>query len=129
MNSNKKKGKNHMNPKNFKDEILRELDHSLDYAKRSIDSMKSHPKWSYAFKVISDDCYSHAEQLYKMFMELCLESSKDQENYMKSIRDPLIESFASKTSLIEGYRVTYDMISVSIEPSEEGDTGDGNKTD
>lgn len=98
-----------MNPKYFKDKIFMELDASNEYIKKALDLLKSNPKWSYAFKIMSDDRYSHAEQLYKIFMELYLESN-DQETYLNSIRDSIIETFASKTRLIDGYRATYELV-------------------
>lgn len=107
-----------MQSKYFKDKIIGELNASHDYMKKAIDSLKINPKWSYAFKVMSDDRYSHAEQLYKMFMELYLETD-DQEAYLNSIRDAIIETFASKTRLIDGYKATYDLITGSEEPIEE----------
>lgn len=109
-----------MNPKYFKDKIYTELKESCDYMKKAIDSMKSHPKWSYAFKVMSDERYAHAEQLYKMFMEFYLESN-DQETYLNSIRDAIVEMLATNTRLIEGYRATYDLLTET--------TSDGNTTD
>ena len=113
-----------MKPKYFKDKIYTELKESCDYMKKAIDSMKSHPKWSYAFKVMSDERYQHAEQLYKMFIELYVEST-DQETYLNSLRDTIVETLATQTRLIEGYRVTYDLIAGSSEPhNEENDNGD-----
>jgi Fic family protein len=111
-----------MNPKYFKDKIYTELNASCDYMKKAIDSMKSHPKWSYIFKVMSDERYAHAEQLYRMFMELYLDSN-DQETYLNSIRDAIIETLTSQTRLIDGYRATYDLINSSSESEE---TNDGN---
>ena len=108
-----------MNPKYFKDKIYVELNEAQEYIKKSLDSIKSHPKWSYIFKVMSDDRYSHAEQLYKMFLELYLESA-DQETYLNSLRDAIVEMFASKTRTIDGYRATYDILA---ETGEE-ETGD-----
>ena len=107
-----------MNPKYFKDKIPAELEASYEYIKKAIDSMKSHPDWSYTFKVMSDERYAHAEQMYKMFMELYLDS-KDHETYLNSIRDVIIETFASKTLMIEGYRATYDLMNGSSEPQDE----------
>lgn len=98
-----------MNPKYFKDKIYTELNESCDYMKKSIDSIKSYPKWSYTLKVMSDERYAHAEQLYKMFMQLYLDST-DQETYLNSLRDAIIETFSVKTRLIDGYRATYDLI-------------------
>lgn len=103
-----------MNPKYFKDKIYVELNEALEYMKRSIDSVKSYPKWSYTFKVMSDDRYSHAEQLYKMFLELYL-ISNDQETYLNSLRNTIVEMFAEKTMLIEGYRATYDIFAKTSE--------------
>lgn len=111
-----------MNPKYFKDKISTELIASEEYMKKAIDSMKSYPKWSYTFKVMSDDRYNHAEQLYKMFMELYI-NSNDQETYLNSLRDAIVEMFTSKTRLIDGYRVTYDLVNGSEESDEE--TSDG----
>lgn len=108
-----------MNPKYFKDKIYIELNEAQEYMKKSLDSIKSHPKWSYTFKVMSDERYNHAEQLYKMFLELYLESI-DQEAYLNSLRDAIVEMFATKTRMIEGYRATYDILA---ESSEE-ETGD-----
>ena len=107
-----------MNPKYFKDKILVELNESCEYMKKAIDSMKSHPKWSSAFNVMSEERYAHAEQMYRMFMELYV-ASDDHETYLNSIRDAIVETFASKTRLIDGYRATYDLIKGSEE------TGDG----
>ena len=112
-----------MNPKYFKDKIYVELNESCDYMKKAIDSIKSHPDWSYRFKVMSDERYAHAEQLYKMFMEYYLDSN-DQEMYLNSIRDTIIETLASKTRLIDGYRATYDLINGSSEPPSEEETHD-----
>lgn len=112
-----------MNPKYFKDKIYTELEASCDYMKKAIDSMKSHPKWSYTFKVMSDERYSHAEQLYRMFMELYLDSN-DQETYLNSIRDAIVETLISETRIIDGYRATYDLISGS-EETEDGTDSDG----
>ena len=103
-----------MNPKYFKDKIYVELNEALEYMKKSIDSMKSYPKWSYTFKVMSDDRYSHAEQLCKMFLELYL-ISNDQETYLNSLRDAIVEMFAEKTLLIESYRATYDIFAKTSE--------------
>lgn len=111
-----------MNPKYFRDKINVELNESCEYMKKAIDSMKSYPKWSYTFKVMSDERYAHAEQLYRMFMELYLDS-KDQEAYLNSIRDAIIETLTSQTRLIDGYRATYDLINSSSESEE---TNDGN---
>ena len=104
-----------MNPKYFKDKIYTELLESCEYMKKAIDSVKIHPKWSYAFRIMSDERYAHAEQLYRMFMELYLEST-DQETYLNSLRDAIVETLAAKTRLIEGYRATYDLI---VNPTEE----------
>ena len=104
-----------MNPKYFKDKIYTELLESCEYMKKAIDSVKSHPKWSYAFRIMSDERYAHVEQLYRMFMELYLEST-DQETYLNSLRDTIVETLATKTRLIEGYRATYDLI---VNPTEE----------
>lgn len=98
-----------MNPKYFKDKIYTELNEAQEYMKKAIDSIKSHPKWSFAFKIMSDERYDHAENLYKMFLELYLESN-DQETYLNSLRDAIVEMFATKTRLIEGYRATYDIL-------------------
>lgn len=98
-----------MNPKYFKDKIYIELNASQEYMKKALDCVKSHPNWSQTFKVISDEKYDHAGQLYKMFLELYLES-KDQGNYLNSLRDAIVEMFASITRTIEGYRATYDML-------------------
>ena len=113
-----------MNPKYFKDKIYVELNEAQEYMKKSLDSVKSHPKWSKIFKEMSDDRYSHAEQLYKMFLELYLEST-DQEAYLNSLRDTIVEMFASKTRSIEGYRATYDILAETSEKEiidEERDT-------
>lgn len=109
-----------MNPKYFKDKIYTELNESCEYMKKSIDSMKTYPKWSHAFKVMSDDRYAHAQQLYKMFMEFYLDSN-DQETYLNSLRDAIVETLASQSRLIEGYRATYDLII----GSDEEETQDG----
>lgn len=114
-----------MNPKYFRDKINVELNESCKYMKKAIDSMKSYPKWSYTFKVMSDERYTHAEQLYRMFMELYLDS-KDQETYLNSIRDAIIETLTSQTRLIDGYRATYDLINNSSELEE---TNNGNSND
>lgn len=98
-----------MNPKYFKDKIYVELNDSQEYMKKAIDSIKSHPKWSFTFKIMSDERYNHAENLYKMFLELYLESN-DQETYLNSLRDAIVEMFATKTRSIEGYRATYDIL-------------------
>ena len=107
-----------MNPKYFKDKIYTELNESEEYMKKAIDSIKSYSKWSYTFKVMSDDRYSHAEQLFKMFMELYVDS-KDQETYLNSLRDAIVEMFASKTRLIDGYKATYELIGGLTEPDNE----------
>ena len=109
-----------MNPKYFKDKIYMELNESCEYMKKSIDSMKTYPKWSYTFKVMSDERYAHAQQLYKMFMELYLDSN-GQETYLNSLRDAIVETLASQSRLIEGYRATYDL----IVGSDEEETQDG----
>ncbi|MBP5595056.1 MAG: hypothetical protein J6Y02_06715 [Pseudobutyrivibrio sp.] len=113
-----------MNPKYFKDKIYVELNESQEYMKKSLDSIKSHPKWSPIFKTMSDERYAHSEQLYKMFLELYLEST-DQENYLNSLRDAIVEMFASKTRSIECYRATYDILAENSEKEitdEERDT-------
>ena len=107
-----------MQPKNFKDKIAVELDTSCEYMKEAINSIKSYPKWSNRFRVMSEDRYEHAEQLYKMFMELYIDT-KDQDAYMNSIRDAIVELFATKTRLIDGYRATYDLVVDSSESLEE----------
>lgn len=98
-----------MNPKYFKDKIYTELNESLEYMKKAIDSMKSHPKWSFTFKIMSDERYDHAENLYKMFLELYLESN-DQETYLNSLRDAIVEMFAKQTRIIDGYKATYEVL-------------------
>lgn len=114
-----------MNPKYFKDKIYTELNESQEYIKKAIDLIKSHPDWSYVFKVMSDERYNHAGELYKMFLSIYIDSSfKDQETYLNSLRDAIIETFASKTRLIDGYKATYDLINGSSEPiNEEIDDG------
>lgn len=112
-----------MNAKYFKDRIFRELDDSYEYMKKSLDSMKIDPEWSNIFRLMSDDSYRHAIELYKMFMRLYAET-KDQENYMNSIRDVIIEHLAMMTQKIDGYRVTYDIVSVSEETSNGRDNTD-----
>ena len=108
-----------MNPKYFKDTIYTELNASQEYMKKAIDSMKSHPKWSHTFKVMSDERYAHAEQLYKMFMELYI-TSTGQETYLNSLRDAIVETLASQTRLIDGYRATYDLINDPEEETQDG---------
>lgn len=107
-----------MQSKNFKDRITVELDSSYDYIKESLNCMKSYPKWSEVLKNISDDKYEHATKLYKMFMELYLDTL-DHDAYINSLRDAIIEIFATKTRLIDGYRATYDLIIGSSEPPRE----------
>jgi len=109
-----------MNPKYFKDKIYTELNESCEYMKKAIDSIKSHPKWSNIFNVMSEERYAHAEQLYKIFMELYLESN-DQETYLNSIRDAIVEMLADKTRIIDGYRATYDLL---METTSNGNTTD-----
>ena len=98
-----------MNPKYLKDKITVELESSYNYMKESINLIKVNKKWSNTFRVISDDKYEHAEQLYKIFMELYMDS-RHQDTYINSIRDAVIETFAAKTRTIEDYRATYDLI-------------------
>lgn len=109
-----------MNPKYFKDKIFVELNESQEYMKKAIDSIKSHPKWSYAFRVMSDERYSHAEQLYKMFLEIYV-TSDDQQAYLNSLRDAIVEMLSSKTRSIEGFRATYDIL------AEHGEEETGNE--
>ena len=98
-------------PKWFKDKILGELDASYNYMKKAIDVAKHHPDWAYAFKVMSDDRYDHSEKLYKMFIDYYREDHPEQnESYMNSIRDVIIETLTDKTRLIDGYKVTYDLL-------------------
>ena len=104
-----------MQPKNFKDMIFVELTASNDYMKKAIDSIKSYPKWSNIFKDMSDDRFYHAEKLYKMFMEVYI-NTKDQDNYLNSLRDAIVEEFSNKTRLIDSFRATYDLINGSSEP-------------
>ena len=104
-----------MQSKNFKDRIVIELDSSYDFIKESLNCMKTYPKWSDVLKKISDDKYDHATRLYRMFMELYLDT-KDHDAYMNSLRDTIIEMFATKTRIIDGYRATYDLIVGSEEP-------------
>ena len=114
-----------MQSKNFKDRIATELDSSYEYIKESLNCMKSYPKWSNVLKDISDDKYEHAKQLYRMFMDLYMDT-KDHDAYMNSLRDAIIEMFASKTRMIDGYRATYDLIMGSGEPfnvEEENENG------
>jgi len=113
-----------MQPKNFKDKITSELDASCDYMKEAINYLKSYPKWSKNFNRMAEDRYQHAEELYKMFMELYIDT-KDQDAYMNSIRDAIIETFATKTRYIDGYRATYDLIVGSEETQDERDITDG----
>lgn len=107
-----------MQSKNFKDRIAAELESSYDFIKESLNCMKSYPKWSEVLKNISDDKYEHATQLYKMFIELYLDT-KDHDVYMNSLRDAIIEMFANKSRMIDGYRATYDLIAGSSEPLDE----------
>lgn len=107
-----------MQSKNFKDRIMAELDSSYDFIKESINCMKSYPKWSETLKNISDDKYDHAMQLYRMFIELYLDT-KDHDAYMNSIRDATIEMFATKSRKIDDYRITYDMIITGSERKNE----------
>ena len=58
-----------------------------------------------------------------MFMELYLDT-KDHDAYMNSLRDAIIEMFATKTRIIDGYRATYDLIIGSSELLEEEETKD-----
>ena len=107
---NNKKGElTQMNPKYFKDKIFAELNASYEYIKLSIDALKIDSKWSESFKIMSDDRYKHAMELYKMFMQLYTKS-KEHDAYMNSIRDAIIETFASQTQKIDGYKATYDLI-------------------
>lgn len=112
-----------MNPKYFKDRIFIELDESYEYMKKSLDSIKINNEWSNIFKLMSDDSYRHAIELYKMFMLLYTET-KDQDNYMNSIRDVIIEHLAMMIQKIDGYKATYDLISNSEEMSNGRDTTD-----
>lgn len=107
-----------MNPKYFKDKIYVELNEAQEYMKKAIDSIKSYPKWSSIFKTMSDDRYEHAGMLYKMFLDLYLES-EDQKIYLNSLRDTIVEMFASMTRKIEGYRATYDLITDNEETGNE----------
>lgn len=110
-----------MNYKYLKDKVFGELDASYDYIKRSIDALKVCPEWSVIFKAMSDDRYRHAVELYKMFMHLYKET-KEQDTYMNSIRDAIIENFASQTQKIESYKATYDLVTNSEEMSDERNT-------
>lgn len=103
-----------MNVKYFKDRIFRELEDSYEYMKKSLDSIKINSEWSNIFKLMSDNSYKHAIELYKMFMGLYAET-KDQDNYMNSIRDVIIEHLAMMTQKIDGYKATYDLLSISEE--------------
>ncbi len=107
-----------MQLKYLKDRISMELDSSYEYVKKLMDVIKENPKWSNILRVISDDKYEHAEQLYKIFMELYM-NSKHQDTYVNSIRDSMIETFNSKTRMIDDYRATFDFIIGSPEPQKE----------
>ena len=116
-----------MQPKNFKDRISAELDSSYDFIKESLNCIKSYPRWSETLKNISDDKYQHATQLYKMFMDLYLDT-KDHDAYINSLRDAIVEMFASKVRKIDDYRITYDLIVGSSEPSAQEELQDERDT-
>lgn len=116
-----------MQPKNFKDRIATELDSSYDFIKESLNCMKSYPQWSETLKNISDDKYQHATQLYKIFMDLYLDM-KDQDAYANSLRDAVVEMFASKVRKIDDYRITYDLIVGSSEPPKQEELQDERDT-
>ena len=44
-----------------------------------------------------------------MFLEFYLESN-DQETYLNSLRDAIVEMFAKQTRIIDGYKATYDVL-------------------
>lgn len=99
-----------MYPKYFRDKIYSELEASCSYLKKAMDSLKTHPEWGEKFKEMSDDRYKHALSLYAMFMDLYKES-KDQDTYINSVRDNIIEGMASKSHILDGYKATYEVMS------------------
>lgn len=100
-----------MHPKYFKDKIYGELEESCSYLKRAMDAFKTnHHEWAEKFKSMSDDRYKHAMALYGMFMDLYKES-KEQDTYINSIRDSIIEGIAAQSSILEGYKTTYEIMS------------------
>jgi hypothetical protein len=107
-----------MNPKYLKDKIFEELDLSYLYIKNAIDSVKVYSDWPEIFKAMSDSSYKHAIELYKMFMQL-YKDSKEQDAYMNSVRDAIIDHLAAHTQKIENYKATYDLIIGSSEPPAE----------
>lgn len=104
-----------MYPKYFKDKIYGELEASCTYLKKAMDALKSYPEWGEKFKEMSDDRYKHALSLYAMFMDF-YKQSKDQDTYINSIRDSIIETIATQSHRLESYKTTYDIMS--------GKTGD-----
>lgn len=104
-----------MYPKYFKDKIYGELEASCSYLKKAMDSLKTHPEWGEKFKSMADDRYKHALSLYAMFMEY-YKQSEDQDTYINSIRDNIIEIIATQSRMLESYRATYEVMS--------GKTGD-----
>ena len=107
-----------MYPKYFKDKIFEELNASYEYLKKALDSMKSYPEWAEKFKSMSDDRYKNALTLYAMFMKF-YKDSRNQDTYINSIRDNIIENFTAQMQKIESYRITYDLMMNPSDSKEE----------
>lgn len=107
-----------MNPKYFKDKIFEELNASVSYLKKALDSVNTYPEWAEKFKAISDDRYKNVLSLYAMFLQL-YKDSKEPETYLNSIRDSIIEQIIEQSQKIESYKVTYDLLTDSLKSDKE----------
>ena len=98
-----------MYPKYFRDKISNELEATCTYLKKALDAVKCHPEWSEKFKQMSDDRYKLALSLYGMFMELYKES-KEQDTYINSVRDGIIDNITAQSQKIESYKMSYNLM-------------------
>ena len=98
-----------MTAKWFKDQICEELEGASCYLKDAIDTMKSHPEWSEKFYHMSEAEQHHATELYEMFMDMYT-SADPIDQYMKTMRDCIMECFSKSMQKIEDYKTTYGMM-------------------
>lgn len=86
------------------DHIKEELCGAKDYAKKALELKPMTEAWSKKFYEMSVEEHKHASNFYQMFNEYCSKMSgslTDLPEYVKTIRDDVISSYAECTNMIK----------------------------
>lgn len=108
-----------MQSRYFKDQMYIEFEASIGYLKNAIDHVITNPRWSIIFKEMSEARLRDANNLYRMFMELYVES-ENKDAYLASLRDAIMDVYSKENKKVDDLLAIYKIVTNNQEEVSHG---------